>query len=511
MKFIFAVLLGSWVTLVAGLVLLQQQAIRDWLRKHRVHLSALSDAAPPNARPWMVTGWALAGGIGFGILLPNITELFGTHEQAVTLGTVVVFLIPCTVLTVYFLHLRRQTLVLEHLWSVLAWVHYRPILSGLLSRSRARLDFITHRGADLRERLVHTGVKELAFRLVDDVTLPRPGPTPDLIIADLDILESIEQAIALGETGSRLLPLKEWQLGMLLDDVFQSLPGSQDTSSAKYLPIRWGFNSLSVLTASRELRTSFYETPVAQLPPVDVATFLADPLQTPVAPLWSDGGFPLLLVLDWYLPNMAVLALSIEGRAAWSEADENQVNSVRKALATLKTLLQKSATANNLPLSELLCPDVVTLQRHALSAKSAIVFVGGNFLWCERSPALNPDNVFQFPFLIEGEPRCLWWQECLYVPFSGPLRGGQSGWRSELPRIVSHLNTELSALNGLMPFHGYLPNSSRSGFEDHPKHASVAEDWKNFAQKRAFARSTHARADEVWSKLWVEWREGFAE
>jgi len=507
MKYAFAVVFGSGITFIAGLALLQQQVIKDWLQRHRVDLQLLSDAAPSDASRWLATGWALAGGIGFGVLLPNLTSLFGANEEAIVLGTAAVFLLPCAVLTVYFMVLRRGTLNLEYLWGVLAWVHYRPILSDLLSRSRARLDFVTHCGADLMDRLVRTGAKDLAFRLTDDKNALRLGPIPNMIIADLDILESIEKALRKGTHPSQLLPLREWQLRTPLGTVFGGLPGSQDWSSAKYLPIRWGFNSLTVVDIEHRLCEDFHNVSISDLPPVDVAALLETPERSPLRKLWADGLCPTILLLDWYLPNMAVLAQCLGGLTAWSEADGNHVKMVNRGLENLGQLLERSARDNNIPVSSLFCSDVVTLQQRALEAKSAVVFVGGNFLWCENSYTLNPDNVFHFPFLIDGTARCLWWQECLYVPFTGLLHGEGANWRSEIHRIVTFLRTRLAAKNSLMRFHGYLPETVRSGFDDNPSYAAAARHWRTFALNHAFPRSTHASADEVWSDSWKKWRQ----
>jgi len=488
-----AFIFGALLSAAAILGFKYGDALKNYFNTSKVE-KTLSSATPTSLPPAVTAGWALAGGLGFGILFPNLSALLLSDDSGIKVAAAALFLVPFSLVTIYFLHISRKYLHLNRRWTALAWAHYRPLLFDLSSATNHSFDFVTHTGGDLFDGLESKAKTQLAYGL-NSFHDHSQRETPDILVADFDVIESIKERI---KHDSTLLPVRNWKIDDCYLELLFSNPTRESIMDAVSLPLRWGFNTFAVKTVEQ------YTIPGDHVfnASVSVPEYLKDPCTVSSIGLHFTSTPPILL-LDWYLPVLAAIAQSTVGQIGWAAAHDDAIHEVKKTLDYLKQALLSSAKSNGLKLDFLFSRDVLELKSKVEGLRNCIVLAGGNFLW---NPGKNEDDILLLPFDIDGKPKCLIWREVILITQAINRNPGYSNSQSDIPGLVEAIYKNLAKHNENLAVHGFLPIGVSN-----PESAAYAkrEGWSEFARNHNTRRTLNTFSNERWSKIWRDWRESF--
>jgi|GEM_PF-5020670 len=467
------------------------EAGRDELRR----------AVPEGADELFVAGWSFAGGAFVSILAANIGPIVSSEPwiQLAALAIAALVLIPGTM---YFWWVRRRTLPLQHRWPFIVWSHYRPLMGRLASmvRPAGSIDFVTHRGADLPDRLAPGGLDDLSYGTC------RPDVAV-VVIVDVEAVPAITDSRFVA-TQMRLLPLdpllgpdtaiREIRKGPLAEKLF---PVGDETT--EFLPLRWGFNTLAIRIADKrvadDIRGKYWDNDNRQTQAVDLFQFFTSSTHPLRARLVEHEPTCPLIAFDWYLPAMMLLVQSACGKSAWTGQNTNTYKDrMSQVLTHVKDWLLASRGVLEQRQHGLLFRDVVQMQDAIRSTTTCVILGGGNFLW-SRDGRLTPANVVCIPVLADRAPYCLLWCEVLALLAREDQHASPS-CRGDATRLLRTVRGMLPIAMAQMPFHGYAASQRSSSAED----SKIEEEWRTFALQAGDLR--HSKSDTInhWRERWAE-------
>jgi hypothetical protein len=332
-------------------------------------------------------------------------------------------------------------------------------------------------------------------------------------IVDYEALETLERHSLIGEKVRRLnLASSNKHLTRKVTKICRSFSiiDKIREDNPKFLPLRWGFNSLAIKVSNPDLANQIFSD--FQDNPIDLYDFFTSvdhPLRRIL--LENNQNCP-LLALDWHLPVMMLLIQSACGKTAWHSPNTSKHSTrVQTLMEAVYLWLSETIMHTKAYGTSPLIDDVMQMQSVLKNLDLCIVLGGGNFLW-SPSNQLSPDNVLCLPVLVDNNGYCLLWCEVLALLAQEEIqiRGGPEFDKlmTDSRKLLNKIVNSLDWTNSHSTFHGYTQVGKLTYSHYDQKRLSEREEWwHNFAKDKGELRYSNAPSVEQWINEWSKTRD----
>lgn len=388
--------------------------------------------------------------------------------------------------------LLRPRIRLSGRWQALAWTHYRELLAHAMVESagadgRPRLDFVTYSGEQFWPFMHGSALLQFQYRKGSSRQI-------DLVVFDIEHLDELKNGVtfpglpdpcALVEIESFAGIDRHLARALKLPAPFsQKLRPLRGHTYA--LPLRWGVTGIAVkIGAAMNERLKAAGIDFESMSAFDLALLLNDDstlrrhLSDPSDPFW-------VMMLDWYLPGMLVLALD-ESPTGYARLEEPRFKSLVSRLEKLRPLMHPQT-----PLSA----DPVDLRERVHRQTNVIIIGGGNWLEPESR---EPGSVFRVLPIKNGSKQIfLIWCECVGLLASRKARVGT--WRTDANRLLAWIAGRSDLVFSSAASPAYRPS-------DQDRYATLSQNGTSLVVREAPPKQGNGVVPrEKWEAEWSRWR-----
>lgn len=435
----------------------------------------------------VITRWVIPGLA----IISNLAAVFTLDKYAkltfLTLGA----LLSITLL-IYILYWWTRRLRLSQRWQMLAWTHYRPLLSALCGRAEPyyHFDFLTHQGADFPNRIAPEELLEFQY------ASRFSKPELDLAICDIEDIALIQQSADAIRSFNMPVALEGFLPQSLINSFHAPTPlapilnqGTSENPHTIALPLRWGFNGVAYRFRQDTLETFDAQTQEQLKRGVFDLNWLLDGNSSIYRYITASKSQCPLLIQDWHLPVLTQFARGCMANKEWSNYIKSDIDPHLIALANM------SLTRSNL------IRDPLRLIERSAESPEVVIIGAGNWIQSNRNNPLRPESppLRIAAYLdINQKPQVLLWCECLVflAPSETPLT---TSWKRDALSIVKFIQSNYIYYHDAYPLHGY------------PTIGSVARrsesSIRNFDPEKIGVPRTRSARSVEWEMLWNEWKE----
>lgn len=383
---------------------------------------------------------------------------------------------------------ETKQLKLNKRWQVLAWTHYRQILSEAMVKSlnrkrRILFDFVTFHGWNFEHMLKSGFYSEFQYAIGNKYNL-------DMVIFDIEYLDDFLKGIEFQNVDRRyrLVPNETFLSDKLIktnrvSKFKKTLTPNTDTYA---IPLRWGFNGVTIKLSPASIENLAKKgIDFDKIINFDI-NWLIDENNEFYKFVNGPSKPCRVIALDWYLPTMMLIAWHLF-QDNCHELDNDEFTILLDNMKKLKPLM-----CSQEPLVE----DPLNLAKRVHKDENLIVLGGGNWLSLVEKEQSN--NLKSLP-IKEGY---LLWCECL--GFLAPNNDKKdfdidNDWTKDACKLVKWITKKKNDIKTSSSFQSFDPSDT-----EEPKELDSVKTLVRKLPPRDTGGIYVCRAE--WENKWNEWK-----